>query len=82
MFCNDQPVQIPDLIGAKQVAELLHCDRATVLRHASRGTLPSIGRLPGPVGGFVFSEREILAARDAGWPCTSVVPLEFEAVSE
>lgn len=69
------------LLSAKEVAAMLHCDIVTVRRHAERGTLPCLGKLPGRTGAFVFAATEIEAVRAAGWPCVAVVPSDLEAVS-
>lgn len=69
------------LLSTKEVAATLHCDIVTVRRHAERGTLPCLGKLPGRTGAFVFVADEILAIRDAGWPRVSLMPLELERVS-
>lgn len=57
----------PDLIASPEVAKLLNIDPRTVQRQAERGELPTVGKLPGRTGAFLFDRTviEALAAERA-----------------
>lgn len=51
----------PDLIASPEVAKLLNIDPRTVQRQAERGELPTVGKLPGRTGAFLF-DRTVIEA--------------------
>lgn len=53
-----------DPIGTATVARLLGLSRRTVKRQAAEGKLPTVARLDGDTGAFVFDRADILALRD------------------
>lgn len=48
-----------DTITATEVAEILGVDPRTVQRQAAAGQLPSLAKLPGRTGAYLFSRAEI-----------------------
>lgn len=51
----------PDLIASPEVARLLRLDARTVQRQAERGELPTVGKLPGRTGAYLF-DRQVIEA--------------------
>jgi excisionase family DNA binding protein len=54
---------VTDLIGAPEVAAILHTSLSTVKRRARTGEIPAT-KLPGEFGAYVFSRADIEAYRD------------------
>lgn len=51
----------PDLIASTEAARLLNIDARTVQRKAERQEIPTVGKLPGRTGAFLF-DRDVIEA--------------------
>lgn len=49
----------PDVVTAAWVAERLHRPLRTVVRQARDGKLPTVGKLPGRTGAYLFDREAI-----------------------
>lgn len=47
------------MVSATEAAEILGVDRKTVARLAETGELPSIRKLPGRTGSWIFDQRVV-----------------------
>jgi len=54
-----------ELIGTGEAARILGWSRATVVRHADAGTLRTVGKLPGTLGGYLYDRGYIEGRADA-----------------
>ena len=51
----------PDLIGAAEAAEIAGVKRSTITRWADTGRLPTVTKLPGQTGAYLFRRSDVEA---------------------
>lgn len=54
------------IIGTREAAEILKMPRRTLAYRASKGITPSIGKVPGVSGSYLFDRETIEALAKAG----------------
>lgn len=48
-----------DLIGAAEACEMLRVDRATITRWVVSGKLPTVHKMPGKSGAYLFNRADV-----------------------
>ena len=69
------PKKQHDIIATTEVAKLLGIDPRTVQRKAISGELPTVSKLPGKTGPYLFNRSNILALLSPSTPTAPAADL-------